>query len=121
MPESPPNTPQPSLVAEPAQRANQQIQQKDYEGAISTLESALRDHPDQAELHYHLAFAYWYRASLKPDGKLRRSADRTFYRKAIAEFEAFLRQTPGDPRAGDARVRLDILRRVQLGQRSNKE
>jgi hypothetical protein len=82
---------------------------------VKLLEEACKQFPDEMQLHYHLGFAYWYKAAFKPDGTLRKTMERAPYRKARQEFETFLKQAPNDPRAADARVRLDILRRAQYG------
>jgi hypothetical protein len=115
----------PAPVSNPVEKAilaaADQIQKKEYINAVTTLEDALKAYPDQPQLHYHLAFAYWCRAALKPDGKLRGNMDPSFYRKTIAEFETFLKQAPADPRAADTRVRLDLLRRAKPGYRPKNE
>ncbi len=106
-------------VANPAldsvARGNELIKARDYDGAVKVLEDACKQFPDQAQLQYHLGFAYWYKAAFKKDGTLRKTMERTPYRKAREAFETFVKQAPNDPRVADAKVRLDILRRAQFG------
>ena len=96
---------------------NEKIQKQVYPAAVTCFEEALRLHPDQAPLHYHAAFAYWYKAMHNPDGKKRSSMEKGSYRSAVKEFERFLEKAPDDPRVPDARMRLDLLRSAQYGYR----
>ncbi len=92
----------------------------DYGGAAATLEEAIRSHPDQPQLHYYLGFAYWYKAIYHPDGSRRGSMEGKSYRKALREFETFLKEAAGDPRVPDAKLRLEILRSARFGYRPPK-
>ncbi len=100
--------------------ANMQSQQGNYAGAAATLEEALLVHPDEPQLHYHLAFAYWTISLHDSAGRRRKSMEKGSYRKAIKEFELFLAHAPNDPRAADARMRLELLHRAQFGYRPKR-
>ncbi len=104
-------------VGEVIRACNEMIHDQKYPDAVACFEGALRKHADQSQLHYHAAFAYWYKAMYNPDGKRRSSMERSSYRKAMTEFETFLAKSPDDPRAGDARMRLQLLRSAQYGYR----
>lgn len=97
--------------------SNELIQKGDYPAAVDALEEALRLYPGQAQVHYYLAFAYWHKAMHKRDGNLRGTMERTSYKKALQEFQTFLEKLPNDPRAPEARMRLELLRQAQYGYR----
>jgi outer membrane protein assembly factor BamD (BamD/ComL family) len=107
--------PAPNPTLDSIAHSNRLIEARDYDGAIKVLEEAIKQHPAEAVLQYHLGFAYWYKAAFKKDGVLRKTMERSPYRRARQAFETFIKQAPNHPRAADARVRLDILRRAQFG------
>lgn len=83
-----------------------------YGRAVQTLEQARKEFPSNAMLYWHLAHAYWQQALHKADGSPRTTMDREPYHKCMAAFETFIKMVPDDPRAPEARLRLDQLRRA---------
>jgi tetratricopeptide (TPR) repeat protein len=70
------------------------LEQGDADLAISTLQGALKLHPDYADVHFHLARAF--------DDSLRPA-------EAIAHWRQFLELSPDNPWAEEARQRLNSV------------
>lgn len=104
-------------VGDRIRSSNELIQKGDYPGAVDALEEALRLYPGQTQVHYYLAFAYWHKAMHHRDGSLRNTMEKASYKKALQEFETFLDKLPNDPRAPEARMRLESLRQARYGSR----
>lgn len=86
-----------------------------YERAVELLEQTREQFPSEAQVYWHLGHAYWQQSLHKPDGNRRRSMEKKAFLKTLAAFETFLEMAPDDPRAFQARYRLDLLKRAQFG------
>ena len=84
-------------VAELIRTCNEMIQQQKYPESVTCFQGAMRRFPEQAQLHYHAAFAFWYKALHNADGKRRSSMEKVAYRNAIREFEVVI---PNNTSAG---------------------
>lgn len=63
--------------------------------AIAEYEQAVALQPDYAEAHYHLGLAYHTKAKLTTD-------DKAIYRKALREYQLYLRYSPKGELAAQA-------------------
>jgi hypothetical protein len=81
--------------------------------AVEVLDKAREKYPRAPDVYWHLAHAYWQQALHKRDGQRRASMEAGAYRKSMAAFEVFLKIAPNDPRAPQARYRLESLRKVR--------
>ncbi len=89
----------------------------DYRQTVAVLEKAQQRFPLVPRVYWYLAHAYWHQSLHKPDGGRRRSMEKKAYRKSLAAFETFLALAPDDPRAPEARYRLNLLKQAQYGRR----
>ena len=87
----------------------------DYRQVVEVLEKARQRFPLVPHVYWYLAHAYWHQSLHKPDGGRRRSMEKKAYRKSLAAFETFLALAPNDPRAPEARYRLNLLKQAQYG------
>ena len=87
----------------------------DYWKAVEVLEKAQQRFPLVPRVYWYLAHGYWHQSLHNPDGRRRRSMENKTYRKSLAAFETFLTLAPNDPRAPEARSRLNLLKQAQYG------
>ena len=87
----------------------------DYRKAVEVLEKAQQRFPLVPRVYWYLAHGYWHQSLHNPDGRRRRSMENKTYRKSLAAFETFLALAPNDPRAPEARYRLNLLKQAQYG------
>ena len=95
--------------------AEAQLSAGDYRKAVEVLEEAQQRFPLVPRVYWYLAHGYWHQSLHKPDGGRRRSMENKTYRKSLAAFETFLALAPNDPRAPEARSRLNLLKQAQYG------
>jgi len=93
---------QKSKAAPPEAEAHYELGRLHHEKMFEALDRAIAEYeravalkPDYAEAHYHLGLAYHTKAKLTTD-------DKALYRKALREYQLYLRYSPKGELAAQA-------------------